>query len=178
MKKLLIVTVCFLIAAAAAYGIKLQIAYDKVGPGDGYDKLLILDPKETYTGGCGVMIGKKSCIRGNGALVDLDGGNVQAGGNGTQLDISSCCLIEAGYYGAINITNGASATIDGNTICKSNGIAGIRVWEYSTATIKNNIIWGNATYGIAKHEYTGTTNILYNDMDNNKGGNYMYWCPG
>jgi hypothetical protein len=178
LKKLLIFTVCFLIATAAAFGIRLQTAYDQAGPGEGYAKLLVLDPKETYTGGCGVLIGKKSCIRGNGALVDLDGGNIQAGGSGTQLDISGCCLINAGYYGAINVTDFANATADGNTITKSNGIAGIRVWEYSTATLKNNIIWGNATYGVAKHQNTGTTNILYNDVDNNKGGNYVYWCPG
>ena len=79
MKKLLIFTVCFLMATVAAFGVKLQTSYDKAGPGDGYDKLLVLDPNETYTGSCGVLIGKKSCIRGNGALVDLDGGNIQAG---------------------------------------------------------------------------------------------------
>jgi hypothetical protein len=178
MKRALFVIACLFIAVAGAYAVRLQDAYDKAGPGEGYDKLLVLDAKVTYAGGCGVMIGKKSCIRGNGALVDLDGGNVQAGGAGTQLDISGCCLVNAGYYGAVNVGGGANANVDGNTISKSNGIAGIRVWEYSTATIKNNIIWGNATYGVAKHQNTGATNILYNDVDNNKGGNYMYFCPG
>jgi hypothetical protein len=178
LKKLLILTICFLIAVAAAYGIRLQTAYDQAGPGEGYDKLLVLDPKETYVGGVGVMLGKKSCIRGNGALIDLDGGNVQAGGIGTQLDISGCCLINAGYYGAVNVQDNGHANINGNTICKSNGLAGIRVWEYSTATIKNNIIWGNATYGVAKHQNTGTTDLLYNDTGNNMSGDYMYFCPG
>lgn len=178
MKRSLLIAACILVGVAGAYAVRLQEAYDKAGPGDGYDKLLVLDPKETYTGGCGVLLGKRSCIRGSGAVVDLDGGNVQAGGNGTDLAISGCCLTNAGYYGAVNVSGGANALVDGNTICKSNGIAGVRVWEYSTATIKNNIIWGNATYGIAKHDYTGTLNIRYNDVDNNKGGNYMYWCPG
>jgi hypothetical protein len=178
MKKALLFATCLLVVAAGANAIRLQVAYDKAGSGEGYDKLLVLNAKETYTGGCGVMIGKKSCIRGNGALIDLDGNSVQAGGFGTQLDISGCCLVNAGYYGAVNIAGGAGGTVDGNTICKSNGIAGIRVWEYSTATLKNNVIWGNATYGVAKHQNTGTTNILYNDVDNNKGGNYSYYCPG
>ena len=178
MNKLLIVGFCVVIAVAGAYAIRLQDAYEKAGPGEGYDKLLVLDPKETYVGSCGVRIGKKSCIRGNGALIDLDGGSVQAGGNGTDLTVSGCCLINAGYYGAINVTDGAKAQVDGNTICKSNGIAGVRIWEYSTATIKNNIIWDNAKYGVAKHQNTGTLDILYNDVDNNKAGNYMYFCPG
>jgi hypothetical protein len=178
MKRSLLIAACVLVAVAGAYAIRLQDAYEKAGPGEGYDKLLVLDAKETYVGACGVLIGKKSCIRGNGALVNLDGGSVQAGGNGTQLVISGCCFVNAGYFGAVNVADGANALVDGNTICKTNGLAGIRVWEYSTATIKNNVIWGNATYGIAKHDYTGTLNILYNDVDNNKGGNYMYWCPG
>ncbi len=178
MKKLLLIAACFLLAVSAAYAVKLQDAYDKAGAGEGYDKLLVLDRKVTYTGGCGVLIGKKSCIRGSGAVVNLDGNSVQAGGTGTQLEISGCCLVNAGYYGAVNVLDGGNALINGNTICKSNGLAGIRVWEYSTATLKNNIIWGNATYGVAKHEYTGTLSILYNDVDNNKGGNYMYFCPG
>jgi len=177
MKYLALASIIVLLAPAA-WAKSLQQAYEEAGPGDGYDKLLILDPQIKYTGGCGVLMGKKSCIRGNGAMVDLDGGSIQAGGTGTQLTITACCLMNGGYYGAVNVINGANAVVDGNTVCKNNGLAAIRVWEYSTATIKNNIVWGNKTYGIAKHDYTGTLQILYNDVENNPGGNYMYFCPG
>jgi hypothetical protein len=178
MKLLSTITVCLCIGATAAFGLSLQQEYDKAGPGEGYDKLLILDPSKTYTGGCGMAIGKKSCIRGKGAYVDLDGGTIIVGSAGAELTIEGCCLYNAGYYGAINVQNGGNAIVNGNTICKSNGIAGIRVWEYSTATIKNNIIYGGATYGIAKHQSTGTTLISYNDVNHNSSGNYMYFCPG
>ncbi|UCH78568.1 MAG: right-handed parallel beta-helix repeat-containing protein [Candidatus Coatesbacteria bacterium] len=177
MKYLALVLVLALLTPAV-WAKPLRQAYEEAGPGEGYDKLLVLDPNIKYTGGCGVLIGKTSCIRGNGALIDLDGENVQAGGSGTQLTISGCCLVNGGYFGAVNVQDGANAVINGNTFCKNNGLAAIRVWEYSTATIKNNVIWGNTTYGIAKHEYTGTLQILYNDADNNPGGNYMYFCPG
>jgi hypothetical protein len=176
--KYLAFALAIVLLAPAVWAKSLQQAYEEAGPGEGYDKLLVLDPQIKYTGGCGVLIGKKSCIRGNGATIDLDGGNVQAGGSGTHLTITGCCLTASGYYGAVNVQGGANAVIDGNTFCKNNGVAAIRVWEYSSATIKNNIVWGNKTYGIAKHDYTGTLQVLYNDVDNNPSGNYMYWCPG
>lgn len=158
----------------------LQSAYDEAGPGEGYDKLLILDPNITYTGGLALVQGKKSCIRGEGALCDLDGGQIFVSQPGTQLDISGCCLVDGGY-GAIYVADSATVNVDGNTICKS--AIGVYVWVYSSATIKNNIIFknnktGGQMYGIAKHQSTGTLNILYNDTDSNYGGNYMYFCPG
>ena len=178
MKRLLIITACVGVAAAAAFGVTLQTAYDKCGPGDGYDKLLVLDSKVTYTGGCGVLMYKKSCIRGNGALINLDGESIGAGQYGTELTVEECCLINAGYYGAISIQDSASVVANGNSICKSNGVAAIYVWIGSSGTLKNNVIYGSKNYGIAKHQSTGTLNILYNDVDACSGGNYMYFCPG
>ena len=177
MKRLLIVTACLSIAASA-FGITLQSAYDQCGPGEGYDKLLVLNPNKVYTGGCGVLMHKKSCIRGNGALVDLDGNSIVVNQNGTELTVEGCCFIDAGYYGAIKCEDYGRIVVNGNTICKSNGLAAIYVWEGCTGIIKNNIIYGNHTYGIAKHTNTLQLDILYNDVDNNPSGNYMYYCPG
>jgi parallel beta-helix repeat protein len=159
----------------------LQSAYDEAGAGEGYDKLVILDPNVTYTGGCGIVQGKKSCIRGNGALCDLEGGQIFCSQPSTQLDITGCCIINGGSIGAIYVADSSSANIDGNTICKS-GI-GLYIWAYSSATVKNNIIFknnksGGNMYGVAKHQYTTSLNVLYNDTESNYGGNYMYFCPG
>jgi parallel beta-helix repeat protein len=159
----------------------LQSAYDEAAAGEGYDKLVILDPDVTYTGGCAVLQGKKSFIRGNGAICDLESGQIFASQPGTQLDITGCCLINGGGIGAIYVADSASANIDGNTICK-NGV-GLYIWAYSSATVKNNIIFKNNNsagpmYGVAKHQITGALNILYNDVESNFGGNYMYFCPG
>jgi parallel beta-helix repeat protein len=177
----LVVLLALALVVPAALAKTLESAYNEAGPGEGYDKLLVLDPNVTYTGGCGMLQGKKSCIRGNGALCDLNGGQFFVSQPGTQLDITGCCLIDGGEYGAIYVADEATANIDGNTICKSG--VGIYAWAYATATVKNNIIYGNdrsggSNYGIAKHQNTSSLNILYNDADKNPGGNYMYFCPG
>jgi len=110
----------------AALAQNLQQAYNAASAGEGYDKLLVLDPKVTYTGGCAVLQGKKSCIRGEGALCNLDGGNIFVTQPGTVLDISGCCIYDGGFVGAIYVADQATANIDGNTICKSG--LGIYVW--------------------------------------------------
>jgi hypothetical protein len=178
LKRLLIVAACLSIAATTAFGVTLQSMYDKCGAGEGYDKLCVLDPDVKYTGGCGVLLNKKSCIRGNGALVDLDGGSILGNQFGTEVTVDGCCLINAGYYGAVKVEDGAKAIVTGNTITKTNGIAAVYIWLSSSATIKNNIIYNSKTYGIAKHQSSGNVEILYNDVDMNPGGNYMYYCPG
>jgi parallel beta-helix repeat protein len=160
------------LCASTAWAITLQDVYDRAGPGEGYDKLVVLDPNETYTGRCDVLEGKKSCLRGNGALIDLQFGQIVASGSGTELLITGCCLVEGNA--AISIQNGAKGTVDGNTICKS--VMGVRVWQSLSCTVKNNILYGN-DYGVAREENTSAT-ILYNDVDNNPKGNYVYWCPG
>jgi parallel beta-helix repeat protein len=174
----LILALALIVSAVGAK--TLQSAYDEAGAGEGYDKLVILNPEVTYTGGCGILQGKKSCIRGNGAICDLENGQIFASQPGTLLDITGCCLINGGSIGAIYVADSADANIDGNTICK-NGV-GLYVWAYASSTVKNNIIFKNTKsspmYGIAKHQYTSSLNILYNDTDSNLGGNYMYYCPG
>jgi parallel beta-helix repeat protein len=163
---------CVALVVPSAWAVKLQDVYDQAGPGEGYDKLLILDSNETYTGRCDVLVGKKSCIRGNGALIDLEFGQVVASGSGTELLITGCCLVEGNA--AVSIQDGAKGIVDGNTICKSG--KGIQAWQSLACTVKNNILYGN-DYGVAREENTSVS-ILYDDVDNNPKGNYVYWCPG
>jgi parallel beta-helix repeat protein len=174
----LAVALAVVLLAPAVWAKSFQQAYDEASSGEGYDKLLILDPDVKYTGGCGVLQGKKSCIRGNGALIDLENSQVYISQPGTEVLLTGCCFAN-GTNGdaAVAVQDGAKATIDGNTICK-NGLDGIKVWMDSSATIKNNIVYGCMRYGIAAYQtsYANCT-ILYNDIDNT-GGNYMYWCPG
>jgi parallel beta-helix repeat protein len=177
----LVVLLALALVVPAALAKTLQSAYDEAGPGEGYDKLLVLNPNVTYTGGLSVVQGKKSCIRGNGALCDLDGNQVFISQPGTLCDVTGCCFVDGSFLGALYISDGASANVDGNTICKS-GI-GVYVWMNASATVKNNVIFKNTKtgapmYGIAKHQSTTSLNVLYNDVDANYGGNYMYFCPG
>jgi parallel beta-helix repeat protein len=163
---------CFVLVAPSVWALKFQDVYDQAGPGEGYDKLVVLDPNETYTGRCDVLEGKKSCIRGNGAVIDLDFGQVVASGAGTELMITGCCLVNGNA--AIAIQNGAAGIVDGNTVCKSS--KGIQAWLSASCTVKNNIFYGN-DYGVAREQNTSVA-ILYNDVYNNAMGNYVYWCPG
>lgn len=160
------------LVAPLAWAKTLQDAYDEAGPAEGYDKLVILDPNESYTGRCDVLAGKKSCIRGNGAVVDLKFGQVVATGAGTELLITGCCLINGNA--AVAIQDGATGTVDGNTLCKN--VMAIKPWLSSACTVKNNILYGNE-YGVAREQNTSTT-ISYDDVYNNVKGNYVYWCPG
>ena len=56
-----------------ASGITLQSVFDDAGPGNGYDKYVILEQDMIYTGEVGVYEGDVF-IEGNGAIVDLNGG--------------------------------------------------------------------------------------------------------
>jgi hypothetical protein len=174
----LALTLAVVLLAPTVWAKSFQQAYEEAGPGEGYDKLLILDSNVTYTGGCGFVQGKKSCVRGNGALVDLENSQVYISQPATEALVTGCCFINgASGDAAIAIQDGATATIDGNTICK-NGADAIKVWLGSSATIKNNIIYGSIRYGVAAYQtsYYSCT-ILYNDFANT-AGNYMYFCPG
>jgi parallel beta-helix repeat protein len=176
MKRKVMVLISASVLAAVAWGLSLQAQYNAAGPGEGYDKLLVLDGSKIYTGELGCDAGKKSCIRGNGALIKLEGGRIVISGAGGLLHIEKC-LITGGNSddGAIYCAYNCTGEIINNTIvqCKT----GIRVWEGSTATIKNNIIAFNSGVGIRRLD-TATTTILYNDTHSNAGGNYLKFCPG
>ena len=179
--RFLVVLLALALVVPAALAATLQSVYDAAGAGEGYDKLLVLNPNETYTGGLCVLQGKKSCIRGNGALCNLEGGQIYVSQPGTQLDITGCCLYNGGGTGAIFVADNGSANIDGNTICKSG--TGLYIWSFGSAPVKNNIIYKNTLssgnmVGIASHQSTSSLSILYNDVDGHPGGNYMYYCPG
>ncbi|MGD8718420.1 MAG: right-handed parallel beta-helix repeat-containing protein [Candidatus Zixiibacteriota bacterium] len=178
MRYIVVTLAIALLAVPLAWGKTLQSAYDEAGSGEGYDKLLVLDPNIVYTGGLGVLQGKKSCIRGNGALIDLERNQIYCSQAGTEVHITGCCFVNGSANdAAIAIQDGATGVIDSNTICK--GLDGIKVWIDSSATIKNNIIYGNSRYGVACYQTSyPSANISYNDVDTNYAGNYAYYCPG
>jgi len=169
-RNVFVLLLCLLTTVAVVFGINLQQEYNNCGAGEGYDKLLILDGNKTYEGGLGVLQGKKSCIRGNGALCDLNG-QVYISQPNTYCVVTGCCFINGGL-GAIHVADGAEAVIDGNTICKS--VYGINAISDASIVIKNNIIYGFSKYGIVKGQYNNPT-ILYNDV---YPSSYWYFCPG
>lgn len=142
-----------LIAPAAGASVALQAAYDAAMPGEGYDRLLVLDPGTLYTGGLVVATGE-NCIHGRGARIDLGGTGeiLVSGGAGTLLDIDHCVItngMNGLHYDSREEPAGLGGTIRNNTFA-GNRVA-IRAWftDPAKTVIENNIIaFENAAYGV------------------------------
>jgi hypothetical protein len=93
-------------AAAPAGAGTLRAAYDAAGPGEGYDKLLVLEPGVVYTGGLhiGPILIPESVnysgepgldvkIEGNGAVLDLAGSQLAISYCPNRLDVEDCVII-------------------------------------------------------------------------------------
>ncbi len=157
--------------AENGYSTTLQSMYSTAGPGDGYDKLIILERGEVYIGPLTIPSGVDCCIRGNDAVCSLQNADILIMSNST-LDISDC-VVYGGHY-SIHYTEGTAGTIRGNTI--TGGIDGVRA-VLAQVTIEDNIIADNSGMGIAVDEDMLPV-IQYNDVWNNLQGDYMAFCSG
>jgi len=167
----------------AATCVTLQSAYTSAGPLNGYDKYVVLTAGATYTGGLTIPAGDTACIKGNGALIDLQNGMIHVGGSTTRLDIDHCVLMNGGnsLYGpgqsALNFV-ASRGSVTGNTIYDNT--VGVRVYLASpgAVSVKNNILAEN-TYAGVVCELGSEANITYNDgWHNGMYGNYAidYYC--
>lgn len=168
-----------LVTSALGAQVSLQAAYDACGPGEGYDKLLVLDPANIYIGMLTVTNSVRSCIHGNGAIIHLNypsyRNSIRAWGQGTVLDMDHCII--RGANEAVGLHDGVSGTFVNNTFYDCG--YGIYVWDAASATAYNNIIaFGPAgSIGFARLE-GATTVIHHNDVWRMPGGAYMEFCPG
>jgi len=124
--------------------IPLQEVYEQAGSGEGYDKLLILEPDSFYTGGLTIEEGITVCIHGRGAIIDLMGESITLTGSLTLLDIDHCVIVggERGlFYGY-----GAHGKVINNTFYANS--YGIQATNSGEITIKNNIISNSDIFGI------------------------------
>ena len=172
-RSLLLLSPLLIFMLAAPVGaIHLQDVYDQAGPGEGYDKLLVLDPGETYTGWMVTGTGMTCAIHGNGALIDLDFGYYIKAYQ-AQLDIDGC-IITGGAYGVnYEYCLQYDSTIRNCTIVGNN--IGIQT-NVSPLTIKNCIVIDNLQYGIAYLGGPGPQ-IMYNCVWNNGALSYAEFCP-
>jgi hypothetical protein len=163
----------FAVAPASTVGAAvLQDVYDAALPGEGYDKLLVLDPGVTYMGGLTVDRGIRSCIHGGGARIDLENASIWAAGSGTVLDIDHCILTEG--YAALYVAQDAAATAWNNTIV-GNGYGVISWLANANVVLENNIIVNNVVYGVYCREYFEPF-LRYNTVWGNIQGNYTKNC--
>jgi hypothetical protein len=172
MKGLLILPLLIVLLTLPAQAVHLQDVYDQAGPGQGYDKLLILDPGQVYTGYLIAMDGVRCGIRGNGALITLDAGGTISAYTGVTLDVDGCIItggdVGLGYADCPDsrVTN---CTLTGNTM-------GLAV-SNSIVSITNCIIVDNRQYGVCWMTGPRPTQT-YNNAWSNGELNYATFCDG
>ena len=154
----------------------LYEVYQNAGPGNGYDKYMVLDPNIIYIGGFGTSF-YSVLLEGNGAVIDLQGGTgIWMSGDESSsppLVIKRCTIMNGGYYGVNFSGYGNHEIIDCNFI---NDVWGIQVGEYSYTTIRNCNLIDN-TYGLAIIGLDAVVNLAYcNGWGNTE--TYMSNCPG
>jgi len=161
---------------AIASATTLQSVYDGSGPNGQYNKYLVLDGSVTYTGGLLVSSGVHACIRGNGAILDLQESMIQIHGIGAKLDIDHCviingCLPSSGYtQGALDFV-GSAGRIMNNTIDAN--MIGIKIYltGQDSVVVINNIIVHNTVAGLL-FLAGSEPQVSYNDAWGN-GANYL-----
>jgi len=169
---------CIFLPLSLIWCLSLDSLYQLAQPGEGYDKLLILDSAQLYEGGFRAEQGKKSGIKGFGAIINLSPGAVHqitAKGNGTLLDITRCVIVNGeNGQAALDYCDTASGRIDHLTMVGSYN--GIQFWYGESLVLRNSIVVNNSNYGVMTNDSCLTRFLIsYNDCWNNQRGNYMCW---
>ena len=153
-----------------AFGITLQSAFDASGPGNGYDKYVVLEQDIVYTGEVGVYEGNVF-IEGNGAIVDLiEGLGIWVYAEEAypaNLDIDYVTIINGGYNGLT--FNGTSTGNISNCNFIQNEF-GIQIMDEVTISVKNCNFINNNQYGIAVRGTVASFEISYSNFWENELG--------
>ena len=95
------ITLSFILSLNLLRSESLYEVYQSAGPGNGYDKYMVLDPNITYIGGFGTSV-YSVLLEGNGAVIDLqEGTGIWMSGDESSspsLLIKGCTVINGGYY--------------------------------------------------------------------------------
>ena len=130
-------------------GVTLQSIFDEAGPGNGYDKYVILEQDMIYTGDVGIYEGN-IFIEGNGAIVDLNEGLgiwvYAEEGYPASLDIEYVTIINGGYNG---LTFNGTSTGNISNCNFIHNLFGIQIMDDVHISVKNCNFIGNNQYGIS-----------------------------
>ena len=157
--------------------VSLQDMYNNAEPLNGYDKYIILDENDIYTGGIGIFE-ERTYIEGNGSIIDLELGLglwvYSDSISNVKLDISRCTIINGSEYALSYSGYSEGSIINCNLI---NSVYGIKLFEYSNVLIKNSNLISNNIYGAGIYSSTPILLMSYCNAWNN-GYDYMENCPG
>jgi len=141
---------------------------------------VILSPGATYTGGLIIPSTDRVCIKGNGAILDLQTSTIEIQGVGARLDIDHCvikngCLPTSGYTaGALNFI-GCSGRVANNTFYGNTISIRIYLATADSIVVMNNIIVHGSVAGLL-YLLGCEPNVSYNDAWSNGIYNYAVDC--
>ena len=167
-----------LLALNICLSITLQEAYDNSTSYNQYDKYVILEPNQTYTGGLGIYEGD-IYINCQGSVIDLQNQNgvwIYADENySAKLEIEYCNIINGAYYGL----SYSGSSIGRITNCNFyNNSIGVKAFDNSTIDIENCNFINNQAYGLGIITEVPVVTINYSNSWNNSDGDYWENCPG
>jgi len=160
------------------FAISMWDVYLDASPANGYDKYIILNPEEDYSGGFGVYEGDVF-IEGNGAVIDLQEGlGIWVSGENTNsdvfLDMEYVSIINGFEYGAYYSGYAKGSIRNCNFI---NDYMGLKLLDNSDVSIVNCNFINNEAYGLAVYSEIPICHVSYCNGWNN-GETYMENCPG
>ena len=167
----------FLFILNLIFSTSLQDMYNNSESLNGYDRYIILNENEIYTGGIGVFE-ESAYIEGNGAIINLELGLgfwvYSDSLSNIRLDISRCTIINGSEYALSYSGYSQGNIINCNLINSGNGI---KLFEFSNLIMKNCNLINNNNYGVGIYSTTPTLFITYSNAWEN-GNDYMENCPG
>ncbi len=164
------ILVLVLLLSSMAFATALNDIYLNAPAMAGYDRVLVLDPQQTYTGGI-IIFNEKIAVWGNGATIDLQGNGIIAIGKGL-LDIDGCNLINGGA--AVNVADEVRTRVS-NCVFYNND-TGIQHYSYmAPLKVYNSVFMNNQGNGVLTFE-ENLTYMEYNVAYNNSGGHFQAGC--
>ena len=171
------IKIIFILSLNILFSTSLQQMYNSSYPYGDYERYIILNGNETYTGGIGVFE-ESTYIEGNGATIDLEFGlGIWVYSDSTSnvtLDINRCTIINGSEY-ALSYSGNSIGTV--TNINLINSVNGIKLFESSNVIMKNCNLINNSNYGVGIYSTSPTLQVSYTNTWNNTN-DYMENCPG
>ena len=156
----------------------LQEAYDNASSYEDYEKYIVLEPEEIYTGGLGIYEGD-IYINCQGSIIDLNNQNgiwIYADEEYlASLEIEYCNIINGAYYGLS--FSGSSIGKVSNCNFYNNDF-GVKAFDTTNLQIENSNFIDNQTYVLGIIIEDPIVAISYSNSWNNNDGDYWENCPG
>ena len=160
------------------FSISLQEVFDNAGPFQDYDKYLVLENNEVYTGSLGIYEGRVS-INGNGAILDLiDGGGIWIYSTDeypAHLEVEYLTIVNGAYYG-ISYAGTSTGKIENCNFIDND--FGLKFFDTSTVEVKNSNFIGSGTYGLGLYSLEPNIEVSYSNFWDNADGDLQENCPG